>query len=106
MKKLKAEGGDKDGLREAEVRKEFNGILNNFGLGGKGLEDDQPSQPNQPRNYFRDKRLNRLWEKAEKSGLSEEELIALKQEFRHHQEKVTNQLISIFSLAFYLLITD
>ena len=37
---------------------------------------------------FKDKKLNRLWDKAEKAGLNEEELIALKQEFRHHQEKL------------------
>lgn len=38
--------------------------------------------------YFKDKKLNRLWEKAEKAGLSEDELLTLKQEFKHHQEKV------------------
>lgn len=34
LKKLKADVGDNDGLREAEVRKKFNGILNNYGLAG------------------------------------------------------------------------
>ena len=47
---------------------------------------------------LKDKKLNRLWEKAEKSGLVEEELVALKQEFRHHQEKV-DQYQSLVELA-------
>ena len=32
LKKLKSEMGDKDGLREAQVRKKFNGIMNTYGL--------------------------------------------------------------------------
>ena len=32
LKKLKSETGDKDGLREAQVRKKFNGIMNTYGL--------------------------------------------------------------------------
>ena len=32
LKKLKSEIGDKDGLREAQVRKKFNGIMNTYGL--------------------------------------------------------------------------
>ncbi len=42
----------------------------------------------QPKAFFKDKKLNRLWEKAERAGLTDEELMALKQEFQHHQEKV------------------
>ncbi len=37
---------------------------------------------------FKDKKLERLWEKAQKSGLSDEELLLLKKEFQHHQEKL------------------
>ena len=33
-------------------------------------------------------KLQKLWEKAEKSGLTATELLALQQEFQHHQEKV------------------
>jgi hypothetical protein len=32
LKKLQADGMDKEGLREAELRKKFNGIMNYFGL--------------------------------------------------------------------------
>jgi hypothetical protein len=32
--------------------------------------------------------LDRLWQKANKAGLEEEELILLKKEFQHHQDKV------------------
>ena len=37
---------------------------------------------------FKDKKLQRLWEKAEQAGLNSEELIALQEEFKHHQRKV------------------
>ena len=33
-------------------------------------------------------KLQKLWEKAEKSGLTSVELLALQEEFQHHQEKV------------------
>lgn len=107
LKRIKAEGGagDKDGLLEAEVRKKFNGIVNKYGiLGLTASEEPKIGSYDQPRAYFKvrsnsiigatydvtsffvqDKKLNRLWEKAEKAGLSEEELITLKQEFKHHQ---------------------
>ena len=43
---------------------------------------------------FKDKKLERLWQKAYKAGLEEDELILLKNEFLHHQEKLDelNQL--------------
>ena len=34
------------------------------------------------------KKLQKLWEKAEKTGMSSEEMLTLQQEFQHHQEKV------------------
>ena len=37
---------------------------------------------------FKDKKLERLWQKAYKAGLEEDELILLKNEFQHHQEKL------------------
>lgn len=40
------------------------------------------------KSLFKDKKLNKLWEKAEMSGFTPEELKALKEEFHHHQEKV------------------
>ena len=32
LKKLKTEGSDKEGIREAEIRKQFNGIMYAYGL--------------------------------------------------------------------------
>ena len=32
--------------------------------------------------------MERLWQKAHKAGLEEEELLLLKNEFQHHQEKL------------------
>lgn len=40
------------------------------------------------KSLFKDKKLNRLWEKAEVAGFTPEELKTLKEEFMHHQEKV------------------
>ena len=37
---------------------------------------------------FKDKKLERLWQKAHKAGLEEEELHLLKKEFQHHQDKL------------------
>jgi hypothetical protein len=39
----------------------------------------------QRRGLFKDKKLDKLWHKAQKSGLTEEELMILKSEFLHHQ---------------------
>ena len=85
LKKLKSEIGDKDGLREAQVRKKFNGIMNTYGL----VREDK-SQNEEPLNQriFKDKKLDRLWDKAQAAGLEDDELMLLKKEFQHHQEKV------------------
>ncbi len=101
LKRLRAEKGDKDGSFEAAVRKRLNGIINKFGLSrygegdrgdlGKGQSEDEEGRASK-NLYFKDKRLNRLWEKAEKAGLTDEEMMALKIEFRHHQEKVKSQV--------------
>lgn len=37
---------------------------------------------------FKDKKLNKLWEKAELAGFTPEELRTLKEEFEHHQDKI------------------
>lgn len=99
FKKVKAEGKDKDGLLEADMRKRLVGIMSSYGL----LEHfDDVSNPQKHRDHepasgkvkymnkslFKDKKLNKLWEKAETSGFTPEELNILRQEFEHHQEKV------------------
>lgn len=40
------------------------------------------------KSIFKDKKLNYLWSKAENSGFTHEELVALREEFSHHQEKI------------------
>lgn len=97
-KRLKVEGEDKDGLKEAELRKNLRGILNRYDL-NQHFEDDSHLR-NAKSTYneaydkrdenliFKDKKLNKLWIKAERAGFSEEELKTLKEEFQHHQEKL------------------
>ena len=91
LKRVRAEQGDKEGAMEAEVRKAFTGIMNTYGLAGASSADSEsPTKSGQKLHHvmFKDKKLNRLWEKAEKAGLTEEERQSLKQEFMHHQEKM------------------
>ncbi|KAF8787336.1 Alpha-2-macroglobulin receptor-associated like protein [Argiope bruennichi] len=40
------------------------------------------------KTVFKDKKLNKLWLKAEQQGFSEDELRTLKEEFQHHQNKI------------------
>lgn len=40
------------------------------------------------KGLFKDKKLNKLWERAETGGFTAEELSALKEEFEHHEEKI------------------
>lgn len=91
LKRLKTENSDKDGMIEANLRKKFGAILKRYGLESYHpdvVPKDEGVTVNKGMGYFKDKKLNRLWEKAEKAGLSEDELLTLKQEFKHHQEKV------------------
>merc|ERR1712156_592134 len=91
LKKLQADGMDMEGLREADIRKRFNGIMHSYGLAKPSLrfeDENQKNQPKQPDSVFKDKKLQRLWQKAYKAGLEEEELILLKNEFQHYQEKL------------------
>ncbi|XP_029447742.1 alpha-2-macroglobulin receptor-associated protein isoform X2 [Rhinatrema bivittatum] len=89
-KKLKAEGLDDDGEKEAKLRRDFRVILAKYGLDGKkntqmvnnyindGTENDVLDDP----------RLDKLWNKAKASGkFSDDELDKLWREFKHHSEK-------------------
>jgi len=86
LKKLKSEMGDKEGLREAQVRKKFNGIMNTYGLvrESSSISGDEVDT----KRIFKDKKLDKLWEKAQQAGLEDDELMLLKKEFQHHQDKV------------------
>ncbi|EEZ98539.1 alpha-2-macroglobulin receptor-associated protein [Tribolium castaneum] len=99
-KHLKAEGKDKDGLKEAELRKKLLTIMGSYNLLDQADDVQDPSKyrAHKPLNeasdkyinksLFKDKKLNKLWEKAETAGFTAEELAALKEEFTHHQDKV------------------
>lgn len=107
-KRIKSEGMDKDGRKEGDLRKKLIGIMSTYGL----LEHfDEVTNPEKNKDYhphegksdkhlnkslFKDKKLNKLWESAEKSGFSATELHALKEEFNHHQDKI-DQYYSLLS---------
>lgn len=64
----------------------------------ENVEDPDKAKPFKPLNeatdkhinksLFKDKKLNKLWQKAETAGFTQEELLALKEEFNHHQDKI------------------
>ncbi|KPJ13179.1 Alpha-2-macroglobulin receptor-associated protein [Papilio machaon] len=98
-KRVKSEGGDKEGLKEAELRRKLTNIMNVYGLrehfddkhvGRQKMDPEHNSAMDEyiNRSLFKDKKLNMLWSKAEASGFTPEELAALREEFTHHQEKI------------------
>nr|CAG4637169.1 EOG090X09CU [Ceriodaphnia reticulata] len=103
LKRLKADNMDKDGLLEADLRRKFGSIIERYGLGDhfdKDLIDTESNKADSTTNshsLFKDKKLNKLWLKAESAGFTETELKTLKEEFIHHQEKV---------LQFYSLLEE
>ncbi|XP_023944367.2 alpha-2-macroglobulin receptor-associated protein isoform X2 [Bicyclus anynana] len=98
-KRVKSEGGDKEGLREADLRRKLSTIMTNYGL-REHFEDTSKGKQKQDQAFneamdsyinkslFKDKKLNMLWAKAEASGFTSEELAALREEFMHHQDKI------------------
>lgn len=100
-KQLNSQHKDKDGLKESELRKKLIGIMSTYDLLEHFDDTQDPEKYKHHKafsgpvngNYknkslFKDKKLNKLWEKAEVSGFTPEELTALKEEFFHHQDKV------------------
>ena len=102
-KQLNSQHHDKDGYKEADLRRKLIGIMSTYDL-LEYFDDTQDSEINKQyskvqygqkddskyknKSLFKDKKLNKLWEKAEVSGFTAEELAALKEEFMHHQDKV------------------
>ncbi|KPP79359.1 alpha-2-macroglobulin receptor-associated protein-like, partial [Scleropages formosus] len=93
-KKLKAEGMDENGEKEAKLRRSFSVILAKYGMDGK--KDTRHLESNSLKDHerqegdtFDDPRLDKLWNKAKTSGkFTEEELISLRREFQHHKDKI------------------
>lgn len=109
---------DKDGLKEDELRRKLIGIMSTYDLlehfeetqnaeklkpfkvmgsyyvqrcqlhSFKSQKFHDSDERHKNKSLFKDKKLNRLWEKAELSGFTSDELKTLKQEFDHHQDKV------------------
>lgn len=93
-----------DGMKEAELRKKLIGIMSTYDLlevmdvedvnnpelykKHKPYEGKVKSDNYKNKSLFKDKKLNKLWERAELGGFSPEELAALKEEFLHHEEKI------------------
>jgi hypothetical protein len=100
LKKMKADGQDKDGLKEAQLRRSLSQIIDKYGLNeyfktseyldNKSSQFSSNSYSDQylQKQIFRDKKLDKLWKKAEKSGLNDEQLKILKEEFKHHELKI------------------
>lgn len=98
-KQLSSQHKDKDGLKEAELRKKLIGIMSTYDLLEHFDDTQDPAKTKEYRrshytdthlnkSVFKDKKLNRLWEKAEVAGFTPDELKALKEEFQHHQDKI------------------
>ncbi|XP_051876151.1 alpha-2-macroglobulin receptor-associated protein [Pristis pectinata] len=93
-KKLKADGLDEDGEKEARLRRNFNVILTKYKLDGR--KNTMPSESNYLResvdsenDVFDDPKLEKLWNKATTSGkFNDEEVRKLRREFLHHQDKI------------------
>lgn len=73
LKRFKADNLDKDGLKEAELRKKFGSIIERYGLGehfDKDVEGNKVDSVVNSNNVFKDKKLNKLWLKAESAGFT------------------------------------
>lgn len=110
LKKMRAHNQDKDGLHEAVVRRKLLAIMTKYAL-DRYYDDIHPNIKDEHNNkqdnlakvkstpaadhdkahlkaVFRDKRLDKLWKKAEQIGFSQEELMVLHDEFQHQQDKL------------------
>ncbi|XP_015417048.1 PREDICTED: alpha-2-macroglobulin receptor-associated protein [Myotis davidii] len=97
-KKLKAEGLDEDGEKEAKLVRNLNGTLAKYRLDGR--KDARAPSSNSltegpEQDSLEDPRLEKLWHKAKTSGkFSRDELDKLWREFQHHQYNVLLETLS------------
>jgi hypothetical protein len=96
-KQLNSQHQDKDGIKEAQLRQKLIRMKSTYDLLDYFDDTQDPNRVKHMtfhdkngsyinKSLFTDKKLNRLWEKAEISGFSPEELDALKEEFQQHQQ--------------------
>ena len=106
LKKMKADNLDKDGIKETQIRRQLSAILQKYGLvehykseddsdNNSSAKSDKRTDDYIDKQIFRDKKLDKLWKKAQNTGLDDEQMKILKEEFRHHEEKIEqyNQII-------------
>ncbi|XP_047574700.1 alpha-2-macroglobulin receptor-associated protein [Lutra lutra] len=102
-KKLKAEGLDEDGEKQAKLTRNLSVILAKYGLDGR--KDARAVSSNSlsdsaEEDSLEDPRLEKLWHKAKTSGkFSSEELAKLWREFQHHKEKVHEYNVLLETLS-------
>nr|KAF6501194.1 LDL receptor related protein associated protein 1 [Molossus molossus] len=102
-KKLKAEGLDEDGEKEAKLIRSLNVILAKYRLDGR--KDARAISSNSlnegtEQDSLEDPRLEKLWHKAKTSGkFSREELDKLWRELQHHREKVREYNVLLETLS-------
>lgn len=123
LKKLKSHNKDKDGLIEAATRKKLLSIMAKYSLERyyddvhPPIDDEHPMKQenlskaklrknNQSNDeikpIFRDKKLDKLWKKAEQSGFTQEQLMILHEEFQHQQDKLDDHYENINKLEIRL----
>lgn len=92
---------DQDGSLAAKLRDKLIGIMKAYNLLDYS-DHDKNGKPGKYDKYskdrndmyankvatFKDKKLNKLWNKAEMAGFTADELTNLKKEFAHYEEKV------------------
>uniref|UniRef100_A0A8C6WIQ1 Low density lipoprotein receptor-related protein associated protein 1 n=1 Tax=Neogobius melanostomus TaxID=47308 RepID=A0A8C6WIQ1_9GOBI len=104
-KKLKVEGLDENGEKEAQLRRNFNGEPYITTYGRK--RDTRTMESNSLKDHdtiegdgFDDPRLDKLWNKVHSSGkFSSDELLSLKREFQHHKDKIHEYNILIDTVS-------
>lgn len=94
---------DSDGVIAAQLREKLIGIMRSYNLldydndhnkYGKAEKyekygkDKKSDYYNNKVGTFKDKKLNRLWDKAEVAGFTPDELDNLKKEFTHYEQKL------------------
>lgn len=92
---------DKDGSTAAKLREKLINLMKAYNLLDYS-DHDKFEKPGKYDKYskvrgdqyankvatFKDKKLNKLWNKAAMAGFTSEELTSLKKEFSHYEEKI------------------
>lgn len=102
-KKLKAEGLDPSGEKEATLIRNLNVLVNKYGLDGRKNAQEMLSNvisDHAQDDSLGDPRLEKLWHKAKTSGkFSDPELDKLWRELLHHREKMREYNVLLEALS-------